>query len=63
MVELLLKLGCGVNKIVHMHGIRTIWDSYLYYIHDQFMSAERDRKTTWLLISNGAGQTGNSTLR
>lgn len=59
MVELLLKLGCGVNEVVYMHGNRTIWDSYLYYIHDQCMNTERDRKITWLLISNGAGQTGN----
>ena len=59
MVELLLKLGCGVNEVVEMHGNRTIWDSYLYYIHDQRMNTDRDRKTTWLLISNGARQTGN----
>ena len=59
MVELLLKLGSGVNEVVDMHGNRTIWDSYFYYIHDQCMNTERDRETTWLLISNGAGQTGN----
>lgn len=59
MVELLLNMGCGVNEVVDMHGNRTIWDSYLYYIHDQRMNTDRDRKTTWLLISNGARQTGN----
>lgn len=40
-----------------MHGNRTIWDSYLYYIHDQCMNTDCDRKTMWLLISNGARQT------
>jgi hypothetical protein len=48
MVEMLLNLGCDVNEVVHVHGSRTVWDSYLYYIHYNRMNDKRDHETAWL---------------
>jgi hypothetical protein len=62
MIELLLKLGCDVNEVVHVHGDRTVWDSYLYYIYDQGMCSGRDCKIVWLLLKNDAGLTGDRFL-
>jgi hypothetical protein len=56
-MELLLKLGCDVNEVVYVHGNGTVWDSYLYYIHYHHMNSDRGRKTAWLLVTKGAGQT------
>jgi hypothetical protein len=59
MIELLLGEGCDVNEVVHMHGNRTIWDSYLYFIYAS--SAVRTnidchRRAVWMLIGGGAEQ-------
>jgi hypothetical protein len=59
MVTLLLNLGCDVNEVVYSHGNRTVWDSYLYYLYDHNMKDDLDRKIAWLLINNGAAQTGD----
>jgi hypothetical protein len=60
MIELLLGQGCDVNEVVHMHGNRTLWDSYLYfiYLHPALRTnIECHRRAVWLLINHGAEQT------
>lgn len=61
MIELLLSLGCNVNEVVHIHGNRTVWDSYLYHLYSSTLSMGnvlRHQKPAWLLVSHGAEHTG-----
>jgi hypothetical protein len=57
MIQLLLGQGCDVNEVVQIHGNRTLWDSYLYFIYAYpalRTNIECHRKAVWLLIGGGA---------
>lgn len=61
MIKLLLDLGCDVNEVVQIHGNRTVWDSYLYYLYASSLltkNAENHQKSAWLLVNHGAEHTG-----
>lgn len=54
MVKALLSKGCDVNESVFIYDGRTVWDLYLAFLYDNYLSGERYRQVTWLLIEHGA---------
>lgn len=54
MVELLLDNHLDVNERVYIHGGRTVWDSYVFFIYDNDLGDDHHRQITRLLIEHGA---------
>ena len=54
MVQMLLKYKLDVNQKVDIHGGRTVWESYVYFMLDNSLGDENHRKIAWLLIDHGA---------
>jgi hypothetical protein len=61
-VEVLLEHKLDVNQKLDIHGGRTVWESYVYFIFDNSLGDEYHRKITWLLIDHGAQLTDNRVL-
>jgi hypothetical protein len=62
MVELLLQHKLDVNEKVYIHGGRTVWDSYIYFVHDNRLENERHLQIARLLINKGAQQIDHRAL-
>lgn len=57
MVQMLLNYKLDVNQKVGIHGGRTVWESYVYFMFDNSLGDEYHRKIAWLLINHGAKPT------
>jgi hypothetical protein len=62
MVNMLLEHKLDVNQKVDIHGGRTVWESYVYFIFDNDLKDGYRRKIAWLLIDHGAEQTDDRVL-
>lgn len=62
MVKVLLEHKLDVNQKVEIHGGRTVWESYVYFIFDNDLRHECRRKIAWLLIDHGAEHTNDRVL-
>jgi len=59
MVKMLLDHNLDANQRVGIHGGRTVWESYVYFIFDNNLGDEWRRKIAWLLIDHGAQHTAD----
>jgi hypothetical protein len=62
MVKMLPGHMLDVNHEVDIHGGRTVWESYVYFIFDNSLGDECHRKITWLFIDHGAQLTNDRVL-
>jgi hypothetical protein len=62
MVKMLLEHKLDVNQKVDIHGGRTVWESYVYFIFDNSLGDEYHCKITWLLVDHGAQLTDDRVL-
>jgi len=62
MVKMLLEHKLDVNQKVKIHGGRTVWESYVYFIFDNDLKDDYRRKIAWLLIDHGAKHTDDRVL-
>lgn len=59
MAEMLLEYKLNVNQKVNIHGGRTVWESYVYFIFDNSLRDNCHRRIAWLLTDHGAEHTAD----